>query len=125
MGKLIHEDRTYAIRGAIFEVYKVMGCGFVEPVYQECLERELTIRRVPFAAQPEIALSYKGYPLAERYRPDFVCYDMIIVEIKAVRELAPEHRAQLINYLTATGLRVGLLVNFSSHPMATIERIVL
>ncbi len=125
MGNLIHEDETFAIRGAIFEVYKVMGCGFVEPVYQECLERELMIRRVPFAAQPEIALSYKGYPLAERYRPDFVCYDMIIVEIKAVRELAPEHRAQLINYLTATGLRVGLLVNFSSHPMATIERIVL
>jgi GxxExxY protein len=122
MKTLIHEEETYLIRGAIFEVYKEMGCGFLEPVYQECLEKELTRRGVPYLAQPELKLSYKGEFLTQVYKPDFVCFEKIIVEIKSVREIAPEHKAQLINYLRATGMKLGLLVNFGSHPQVAIER---
>ena len=125
MSTLLYEQETFLIRGAVFEVYKEMGAGFLEPVYQECLEMELTNRGVPFTAQQEIVLTYKGQSLSQRYKPDFICFESIIVEIKAVRELAPEHKAQLMNYLKATGLRLGLLVNFCSHPTTTIERIVL
>ena len=124
MAKLVHADETYEIRGAIFDVYREMGCGFLEAVYQECLEREFTLRDIPFQAQPELQLLYKGTALDSRYRPDFVCYDWIIVEIKAVRETTGEHQAQVHNYLRATGLKVGLLVNFGHHPKATVERIV-
>jgi GxxExxY protein len=125
MEKLIYEEETYQIRGAIFEVYKEMGCGFLEGVYHECLAMELARRGVPFVSQAELRLSYKGEALSQVYKPDFVCHGTIIVEIKSVRELAPEHRAQLVNYLKATGMRLGLLVNFGSHPRVTIERMIL
>jgi GxxExxY protein len=125
MEKLIHEDETYRIRGAIFDVYKEMGSGFLEPVYQECLENEMTRRAVPFVAQAELKLFYKGEPLAQIYKPDFICFGTIILEIKAVKELAPEHKAQLINYLKATRMKLGLLANFGAHPQVTIERMVL
>lgn len=122
--KLIHEEETYAILGACFEVYKERGCGFLEAVYQECLELELALRGVPFVAQPELVLSYKGRPLRQKHKPDLVCFDAVLVELKAVSKLADEHRAQMINYLHATGLRVGLLVNFGHHPKVEHERIV-
>jgi len=125
MGSLLYEDETYLIRGAVFEVYKEMGCGFLEPVYQECLENELTRRNVPFVAQGELRLSYKGELLIQAYKPDFICFEKIIVEIKAVKEIAPEHKAQLINYLKATRLRIGLLVNFGNYPQAEIVRMTL
>ncbi len=124
MSGLLYESETYAIRGAVFEVYREMGSGFLEPVYQECLEREFKIRGIPHAAQPELKLTYKGEPLEQTYKPDFICFNAIIVELKAVRELAPEHKAQLLNYLKATGLKVGLLVNFGGHPTAEIERMI-
>lgn len=122
--KLIHEQETYRILGACFEVYKEKGCGFLEAVFQECLELELEFQGIPFVAQPELALTYKGRPLRAKYRPDFVCFDKVLVEIKAVSALTDEHRAQVINYLHATGLRVGLLVNFGHYPRVEHERIV-
>jgi len=122
--KLIYEEETYKINGACFEVYREKGCGFVEPVYQECMEIELRLRGIPFVAQKRLALEYKGTPLKSTYEPDLICFDLIVVELKAVTELIDEHRAQLQNYLKATGLKVGLLVNFGHYPKVEIERIV-
>ncbi len=125
MSKLLFEEETRRILGACFEVYREKGCGFVEPVYQECLELELASQGVPFAAQKEIRLSYKSRPLKQTYRADFVCFEKVIVEIKAVSALTDEHRAQLMNYMRATGFRVGLLINFSHYPGVEHERFVL
>lgn len=122
---LLFEEETYAIRGALFEVYKELGCGFLEPVYQECLEKEMRRRKIPSVAQEELKLIYKGEQLQQIYKPDFVCYNQIILEIKAVKEIAPEHRAQVINYLKATGLKLGLLANFGHYPKIEVERIIL
>ena len=122
---ILFKDECYAINGAIFEVYREMGCGFLELVYQECLIKEFNLRNVPFLAQPELKLSYKQQPLLQTYKPDFVCFDQIIVELKAVKSIAPEHQAQVLNYLKATGYRLGLLVNFGVHPKATIQRMAL
>ncbi|MBU4262052.1 MAG: GxxExxY protein [Proteobacteria bacterium] len=122
---LIFKDETFAIRGAVFEVYKEMGCGFLEAVYQECLEKEFTRKGIPFVAQQELALIYKGEQLTQIYKPDFVCYDKIIVELKAVKDIAAEHKAQILNYLKAANMKLGLLVNFGSSPKAQIDRIVL
>lgn len=124
MSKLIGEDETFQIRGAIFEVYREMGCGFLEAVYQECLAKEMQQKQIPFVAQQELVLQYKGEPLEQKYKPDFICFDRITVELKAVKELTAEHRAQIHNYLKATGLEVGLLVNFGHSPRVEIERIV-
>ena len=120
---IIYKDESYRIMGACFEVYKVMGCGFLEPVYQECLELELASQAIPFVAQAELSLTYKGRMLEQKYKPDFRCFEKIIVELKAVSELAPEHRAQVHNYLHATGYRLGLLVNFGHFPKVEYERI--
>jgi GxxExxY protein len=124
MSRLILEEETHRILGACFEVYKEKGCGFVEPVYQECLELELASRGIEFLAQKDIALSYKGQPLKQTYRADFVCDGEVIVEIKAVSALTDQHRAQLMNYLRATGIKVGLLINFSHYPGVEHERFV-
>lgn len=123
MGGLIYEELTYKIRGALFEVYKEKGCGFLEDVYQECLEIELGMQGIDYDAQYPLKLSYKGRPLKKHYVPDFIIQKNVIVEIKAVKELTDEHRAQLHNYLKATGYKLGLLVNFGHHPKIQIERI--
>src|SRR5690242_7769843 len=122
-GSLIFADETFRIRAAVFEVNRVMGAGFLEAVYQECLGLEFQDRGIEFTATLPLKLAYKGRPLRQTYVPDFVCFDRILVEIKATRELAPEHRAQVLNYLRASGLKVGLLVNFGAAP-AKIERLV-
>ena len=124
-GKLLFEEETFRVRAAVFEVSREMGTGFLEGVYQECLALEFRARGIPFFAMPPLALAYKGEPLVQTYRPDFVCFDRIIVELKVVREIAPEHRAQVLNYLKATGLKVGLLVNFGCATKARVERLVL
>ena len=124
MIELLHKDESYAVLGAYFEVHNYQGAGFFEPVYQECLAIELEQQKVPFIAQPRLTLSYKDRQLKIEYIPDFVCFEKIIVEIKAVRALLDEHRAQVHNYLKATGYRLGLLVNFGSHPKLEYERIV-
>jgi len=123
--KILFKEESYAIQGAVFEVYKEIGSGFLEPIYQECLSRELTFRNIPFLAQPEMRLSYKGVPLDQVYRPDFLCYDSIILELKATKILTDDFRAQLFNYLKISKLRLGLLINFGHNPRVEIERIVL
>lgn len=124
MAELIYSDESYAIIGACFEVYKRMGCGFLEAVYQECLEIELKHQGIPFSAQREFALSYRDQTLRQTFKPDFVCYDKIIVEIKAVSCLADEHRSQILNYLNASKMQLGLLVNFGHSPKIEYERFV-
>src|ERR1700686_4435471 len=105
---LLFEEETYKILGACFEVYKEKGCGFLEAVYQECLEMEFTLQGILYLPQAELGLTYKGRPLKQKYKPDFVMFDKVILEIKAVSKLTDEHRAQVHNYLKATGLKVGL-----------------
>ncbi|HJV80892.1 GxxExxY protein [Noviherbaspirillum sp.] len=124
-GELFYRDEGFRIRGAVFEVYREMGCGFLEAVYQECLGREFARCGIPFVAQPGLQLSYKGEVLRQVFVPDFICYGAIIVELKALSSTNGEHKAQVMNYLRATGMRLGLLVNFGSFPKATVERIVL
>ena len=119
---ILCKDECYLIQGAVFEVYREMGCGFLEAVYQECLEIELTRRGVPFDRHVELPLAYKGSSLRQTYIPDLICYGKIIVELKAVKDLAPEHQAQLLNYLKATNLELGLLVNFGAYPKVQIVR---
>lgn len=122
---LVLAKETHAIRGAVFEVYREMGGGFLESVYQECLEKQLSRAGIDFVAQPELHLSYKGERLEQVYKPDFICYGQVILEIKAVREIHSDHKAQVINYLKASKLRVGLLANFGSYPKAQVSRFVI
>jgi GxxExxY protein len=122
--RILYKEEVYAIQGAVFEVYRSMGCGFLEAVYQECLERELLRQGIPFRSQVDLTITYKGEPLTQKYRADFICYDKVLVELKAVHEVGNEHRAQVFNYLKATGLRLGLLVNFGHYPKASVERII-
>jgi GxxExxY protein len=124
MPEFIHEPETHALLGACFEVYKDKGCGFLEAVFQECLELEFSDRKISYRAQPCLDLEYKGPNLKQTYQPDFVCFGKVIVEIKAVTKLTEEHRAQVHNYLKATGLRAGLLVNFGHFSLIEHERIV-
>ncbi len=122
MADLIYKEESYKIIGACFELYKQKGCGFLEPVYQECLKIEFEIQEIPFAFEPEIHLEYKGRQLKQFFKPDFVCFGKIIVELKAVSSLIDEHRAQTMNYLNATGLGLALLVNFGHFPKLEYER---
>ena len=122
---LLYKDESFAIRGAVYEVYKNLGCGFLEGVYQEDLELELKLLGIPFEAQKEICISYKGTPLKQFYKAYIVCFDKIILELKAVKELTGDHSAQLYNYLRATRMKLGFLVNFSHYPGVEIKRIAL
>jgi GxxExxY protein len=123
MTEIIYKEESYAITGACFEVYNENGCGFLEPVYQECLGIEFEYQRIPAIPKPSLTLSYRGRILTQTYEPDFVCFDKIIVELKAVSPLTDEHRAQLLNYLHATGFELGLLINFGHYPKLEYERI--
>lgn len=122
---LLYKEESYLLRGAIFEVYKELGHGYVEMVYQSCLEHELTLRGIPFSGQVRFPLKYKGEVLDHEFVPDLVCFEKILVELKAVHKLRDEHRAQVMNYLKITGMKLGLLVNFGHYPLVQIERIVL
>lgn len=121
---LIWKDESYANLGACFAVYKDKGCGFLEPVYHECLEIELDLQGILFLSKPPQTLQYRGRTLVQTFTPDFICYNKIILEIKAVSALVNEHRAQLLNYLNATGCELGLLVNFGHYPGLEYERLV-
>ena len=122
--ELILKEEVYKIVGAAMEVSNELGAGFLEAVYQEALGIELKSRALPFVAQPTITIAYKGRILTKEYVPDFVCYDQIIVEIKAIKELTTIEQAQLLNYLKATGKPVGLLLNFGA-PKLEWKRMVL
>ncbi len=111
--------------GACFEFYNDMGCGFLESVYQECMTIEFEHEKVPFTAQPLLQLRYRDRSLRQTYKPDFICFEKIIVEIKAVSHLVDEYRAQLLNYLHTTRFQLGLLVNFGHYPKLEYERIAL
>ncbi len=125
MKELLYKDETYKIIGACFEVYKKMGCGFLEPVYQECLEIEFDYQNIPFFSQKRLKLKYRDIVLKKEYIPDFICYNKIMVEIKAISNLIDEHRAVTLNYLNASKLKVGLLVNFGHCPKLEYERFIL
>lgn len=122
---ILFKEECFQIQGAVYDVYHEMGCGFLESVYQECLAKELQRRSIPHTAHQPLKLFYKGEPLQQIYIPDFVCHESVIVEIKAIATTTPEHKAQVFNYLRASGKKLGLLVNFGSHPKVSIERIVL
>jgi GxxExxY protein len=122
---IIYEAESYRIIGACFEVYQRMGRGFLEAVNQECLAIEFTEREIPFASQHKLPIVYKGRTLEQFYKADVICYDEIIVEVKAVNRLVNEHRAQAIHYLRATGMRLGILVNFCAAPELEHDRPVL
>jgi GxxExxY protein len=124
MNEIIYPEESYKIMGACFEVYNDKGCRFLEPVYQECMELEQGLQGIPVRPQVALPLKYKGVTLKQNYRPDFDCYDKIILELKAVEKLTDEHVAQVLNYLNATGYKLGLLVNFGSHPKLEYKRIV-
>ena len=123
MSNLFYQDESYKIRGALFAVHNELGCGFLERVYQDALEVELRLRNIPYEREKLIHVMYKGHPLGEPYRADFVCYGKVIVELKSVSEILDVHRAQIINYLKATKMKLGFLVNFGEESL-NIERIV-
>lgn len=112
---LLYKEEVFEIIGAAIEVHKELGPGFLEAVYQEALEIELGSRNIPFQAQKCVEIFYKNRTLNKEYIADFICYDKIIVEIKALEKLSGKEEAQILNYLKATRLRVGLLINFGSH----------
>ena len=111
---LILKEEVYAIVGTAIEVHRELGPGFLEAVYQEAVELELADCQIPFTAQPSLTINYKGRRLHKKYIADLICYDQIIVELKALNRLSGKEEAQLLNYLKATGLKVGLLINFGS-----------
>lgn len=123
--KIIFKEESYKIVGACFEVYNEKGNGFLEAVYQECLSIEFVLQGVEFFEQPPINLSYKSRELQKKYYPDFLCFNQVIVELKAVSTLTDEHRSQVYNYLRATSLKLGILVNFGSTQKLSYERILI
>jgi GxxExxY protein len=122
MTKLMLEKETYAILGACFEVYKEKGWGFLEAIYQECLEVEFELQNIPARSLVKLPLTYKGRELKKGYEADFICFDSVLVGLKAVLKLTDEYRAQIQNYLHATGFRVGLLINLGHYPKVEHER---
>ncbi|MFH1981113.1 MAG: GxxExxY protein [Pseudomonadota bacterium] len=111
------DKNSYRIIGAAMEVHRELGFGFLEQVYQEALEREFSLQDIPFTPQPQIQILYKDSPLTKTYQPDFICYDSIIVEIKAIQKLSGTEESQVINYLKASGYGVGLLINFGTKSL--------
>jgi GxxExxY protein len=121
---IVYKDESYRIIGAAFEVYKDKGCGFLVAVYQECLAIELEDQSIPAVEKSPLRLEYKGRELKQKYEPDFLCFGKIVVEIKAVKSLSDEHRTQVVNYLKATGMELGILINFGHFPKVQHERFV-
>ncbi len=120
---LIYPQESYSINGAAYEVYKKLGFGFLEAVYQEAFEIELIKRNIPYEREKELSISYGDIVLQQKYRADFVCFGKIIVELKAVSELTDSHRSQVFNYLHATDFRLGILLNFGYDDGVEIMRI--
>ena len=117
MKNFILSDETFKIIGACMEVHKILGNGFLEAVYQEALEKEFKLQNIPYEREKQISISYKKILLNKHYIADFVCYNQIIVELKALSSLTSDHEAQIINYLKATGYQIGLLINFGERSL--------
>lgn len=124
MKTIIYKEESFRIQGACYEVHNELGSGFLESVYQEALSIEFEMAGIPFIAQPELDVQYKDRILDSKFKPDFLCYNNIVIEIKAVSELHSKHTAQLLNYLKVTKNKLGLLVNFGDYPKLKIKRIV-
>jgi GxxExxY protein len=125
MTKLMYQDESFAVLGAAIEVHKELGSGFLEAVYQEALEVELADRKVPFEPRKGLAVCYKGKPLRKAYEADLVCFEKIIVELKALDRLSGKEEAQILHYLKASGMKAGLLINFGSHGRLEWRRFIL
>ena len=123
-GTLIYPEESYKIIGACMEVHKVLGCGFLEPVYQEALEAEFKLQNIPNEREKMLKVCYKNIELNKKYFADFICFDSIILEIKALSSILPVHESQIINYLKATGYKLGIIVNFGESSLK-YKRIVL
>ncbi len=117
MVDLIYKEECFKIVGAFFEVHKTLGCGFLEPVYQEALAIEFQEQHIPYQKEKVLSIVYKDIELEKRYIADFICYDKIIIELKALSSLTSEHESQVLNYLKATGFKLGLLVNFGEKSL--------
>ena len=117
MTDILFKTESYRIIGACMEVHKVLGAGFLEPVYQEALAYEFYLQNIPFEREKKLTIRYKDIELEKMYSADFVCYDAIIVELKALSGLTSEHEAQVLNYLKATGYKLGILVNFGGKTL--------
>jgi GxxExxY protein len=113
----LYQDETYKIIGAAIETHKILGYGFLEPVYQEALEKEFILQNIPFGREVVLPIYYKGQLLQKKYIADFICFDKIIVELKSSSSLANEHYAQVLNYLKATNYKLGLLINFGKKSL--------
>lgn len=124
-GKIILEQEVYDIVGAAMEVYYKVGTGFLEPVYQEMLAIEMGQRGIPFIAEEELAIEYKGVTLKKKYRVDFICYGQILIELKSIENLSNIEIAQILNYMKITKMRVGLLINFGARPRLEWKRYVI
>jgi len=122
--EIIYKDECYKIYGCIYEVNRKLGSGFLESVYQEAMEIELKKKNIPFVSQQELEILYDDIPLKNKFIADIVCYEKIILELKAVSKINNQHKAQLMNYLLTTGYKLGLLINFNSFPKAEIIRMV-
>jgi len=120
---LLYKDESYAIIGACMEVHATLGSGFLESVYQEALALEFDVRGIPYVKEEKLEIYYKDKTLSQYFIADFICYDKIIVELKAVKILDKIHTAQVINYLNATDLELGLLVNFSESSLKYVRLI--
>ena len=124
MTELLYKDEVYAIIGAAMEVHSELGPGFLEAVYHEALEIELADRGVPFESKKQLRIWYKEKRLEKTYEPDFVCYEKIIVEIKALDQLTSREESILLNYLKTSRLRLGILINFGSHSKLEWKRFI-
>ena len=112
--ELILKDEVYEVIGAAMEVSNELGCGFLEAVYEEALIFEFNKKKIPYKVQKEIEIKYKGETLKKKYYADFLCFDSVIVEIKAIKKLTEIEDAQILNYLKASGMPVGILINFGN-----------
>ena len=111
------DPQTYAIIGTAMNVHKSLGCGFLEAVYQEALEKEFQLNDIPYEREKKLEVQYKGYSLDTYYKSDFICYDSIIVELKALSYISSTEETPVINYLKATWLKRGLLLNFGARSL--------
>ena len=117
MSILLYEQECYKIIGACMEVHNELGCGFLEGVYQEALDMEFTNRGIPFAREKELIIFYKNKEISKKYKADFICYNRVLLELKALNYITADHESQLINYLKATDLKVGFLINFGEKSL--------
>jgi GxxExxY protein len=125
MAELLYKDEVYAIVGAAMDVYNQLGSGFGEAVYQDAMEIEVELRKISNNAQQDIFVYYKGQQLKSFFKPDLICYEKVVVELKALDRLTSREESQVLNYLKATGLPVGLLINFGGDRDLEWKRIVL